>query len=60
MDTHSLATLARVSRRLSDMAVDLLWESLALPVRLIHLLPEGSYVNNQDGDVVSSPPEVPE
>ncbi|KAJ7207875.1 hypothetical protein GGX14DRAFT_543474 [Mycena pura] len=43
IDTASLASLARVSRNISDAAIDGLWRSMYRPDAIIRLLPADSY-----------------
>ncbi|KAF7333532.1 hypothetical protein MVEN_02369500 [Mycena venus] len=59
IDTDTLATLARVSRNISNAALDALWRSLHQPDAIIRLLPADAYayeaVHNDDWEEVSDP-----
>ncbi|KAJ7472119.1 hypothetical protein FB451DRAFT_1399408 [Mycena latifolia] len=57
IDTDSLANLARVSRNISDAALDALWRSMHQPDAIVKLLPADAYEllegNNWDEDTDS-------
>jgi hypothetical protein len=56
IDTKTLANLARVSRNLSNAALDALWRSMYQPAAIVRLLPEDTYqiwtVGSLDGDAI--------
>lgn len=47
-DLKCLARLARVSKALSDPALDFLWKKLTKPSQIIRLLPEDVYAFEPD------------
>ncbi|KAJ7667409.1 hypothetical protein B0H17DRAFT_1210209 [Mycena rosella] len=50
IDTDSLANLARVSRNISDAALDALWRSIHQPDAIVRLLPADAYEISETED----------